>query len=279
MRTPRRPRGRRLGYARGNTVAGTGTDAVLDWNAVMQATVSRVPDPFLQVRSATITQLAVFEAVNAIVGDYQPYLGSVTAPPGASPEAAAVAAAHRALASLHPDQAASLDAHRVASLAAIADGSAKDAGLAVGEAAALAILAERTDDGSNDDIPYTPGTTPGRYRPTPPFPSYLSGHAAFGAAARRVLERTLGADGHAITLASPPVPDVVLHYTSWKQITDDVDDARVYGGVHYRFDQEEAAEQGHRVGTYVLRHWLRAVHRHNAAAPPTPLRPRLAARP
>ena len=84
-----------------------------------------------------------------------------------------------------------------------------------------------------------------------------------------MLKRTLGADGHAITLASPLVPEVVLHYTSWKQITGDVDDARVYGGVHYRFDQEEAAEQGHRVGTYVLLRWLRAVHRHNAADTPS----------
>jgi hypothetical protein len=52
-----------------------------------------------------------------------------------------------------------------------------------------------------------------------------------------------------ITLTSPLVPDVVLGYTSWKQLTDDVDDARIYGGVHYHFDQEEAARQGRRVGT------------------------------
>jgi hypothetical protein len=155
--------------ARGHTVTGTdaatGADAVLDWNAVMQATVSQVPDPFLQGHSATITQVAVFEAVNAIVGDYQPYRGSVTAPPGA----AAVAAAHRALVRLHPDQAASLGAHRVASLAAIADGPAKDTGIAVGEAAALAVLATRTDDGSNDDTPTRPAPRRagiGRLRPT-----------------------------------------------------------------------------------------------------------------
>ena len=73
-----------------------------------------------------------------------------------------------------------------------------------------------------------------------------------------------GAGGHAITLASPLVPDVVLSYTTWKQITDDVDDARIYGGVHYRFDQEEAARQGRRVGRYVLRHWLRPKHRRAA---------------
>jgi hypothetical protein len=103
---------------------------------------------------------------------------------------------------------------------------------------------------------------------TPPFPSYPSGHAGFGAAARRVLERMYGKEGHAITLTHPLVPDVVLHYGSWKQVTDDVDDARIFGGVHYRFDQEDAARQGRQVGTYVLRHLLRQVHKreHRATA-------------
>ena len=72
-----------------------------------------------------------------------------------------------------------------------------------------------------------------------------------------------GPDGHRITLASALIPDVVLHYTSWKQIIDDVNDARVYGGVHYRFDQEEGNRQGKRVAKYVLRHLLRPVHRHH----------------
>ena len=94
---------------------------------------------------------------------------------------------------------------------------------------------------------------------TPPFPSYPSGHAAFGGAARRVLERMFGKDGHTITLTHPLVPDVVLHYTSWKQITDDVDDARIFGGVHYRFDQQGAARQGRQVGRYILRYLLRPV--------------------
>lgn len=97
---------------------------------------------------------------------------------------------------------------------------------------------------------------------TPPFPSYPSAPGGVGAAARRVLERAFGADGHSTTLASPLLPDVVLHYTSWRQITHDIDDARIFGGIHYRFDQEEAARQGRKVGRYILRHLLRPVHRH-----------------
>src|SRR5438093_8035149 len=85
-------------------------DAVTDWNAIMQATVSAPPtNPLFQARSGAIVQLAVFEAVNAISGGYQPYLGIIAAPPGASPDAAAIAAAHRTLVTLRPDQAATLD--------------------------------------------------------------------------------------------------------------------------------------------------------------------------
>ena len=49
---------------------------VLDWNAIMQSTVSGQA-PFPQARFAAITQLAVFEAVNAIRKDYKPYLGTI----------------------------------------------------------------------------------------------------------------------------------------------------------------------------------------------------------
>ena len=50
-------------------------DVVLDWNAIMVTTVSG-QNPFAQARFAAITQLAVFEAVNSITGDYEPYLGA-----------------------------------------------------------------------------------------------------------------------------------------------------------------------------------------------------------
>jgi len=60
-------------------------DTVTDWNEIMQATVSAPPsNPFFQARWSAIVQLAVFEAVNAIEGDYEPYLGGIiVAPPGA----------------------------------------------------------------------------------------------------------------------------------------------------------------------------------------------------
>src|SRR5437588_5914912 len=101
-------------------------DAVTDWNAIMQATVSTPPtNPFFQARWGAIVQLAVFEAVNSVTGDYEPYLGTIAAPPWASPDAAAVAAAHRTLVTLRPGSAPALNALRVQFLAAIPDGPAK----------------------------------------------------------------------------------------------------------------------------------------------------------
>src|SRR4029453_11209137 len=128
----------------GGTAVG-GADVVLDWNTIMMGTLA-TQNPFAQARFAAITETAVFEAVNAITGDDDPYLGTVTAPPGASAEAAAAAAAHGVLTNYFP--AASLDAALVTSLAAIPDGQAKDDGVAVGEAAAAAMIADRTNDGS-----------------------------------------------------------------------------------------------------------------------------------
>jgi hypothetical protein len=53
-----------------------------------------------------------------------------------------------------------------------------------------------------------------------------------------------GPGGHDITFMNPAVPGVTLHYTRFKQITEDVDDARVYGGIHFRFDQRAGGRLG-----------------------------------
>ena len=88
--------------------AQTGTDVVLDWNAIMVSTVSG-QNPFAQARFAAITQLAVFEAVNSITGEYEPYFNPIDAPGGSSPEAAAAKAAHDVLVAYFPAAGTSLD--------------------------------------------------------------------------------------------------------------------------------------------------------------------------
>jgi hypothetical protein len=92
---------------------------------------------------------------------------------------------------------------------------------------------------------------------TPGHPSYPSGHATVSGAARRILEHVFGKDGHDIVLTTPSLP-TVLSYTAFDEITADIDDARIYGGIHFRFDQEAGAHQGRHVGSYVLENYLRS---------------------
>ncbi len=109
-----------------------------------------------------------------------------------------------------------------------------------------------------DDNPWTdpdPAFKP--FVTTPCHPSYPSAHASLGHAARKTLERLYGTGPHSIELASPAVPDVRLQYTSFEEITHDIDDARIYGGIHFRFDQQAGGKQGRHVASYILRHHLR----------------------
>jgi hypothetical protein len=405
--------------AASNRAAASSQDVVLEWNEIAVTTMlaqSPAVSPFAQARFGAIVQLAVFEAVNAVTHDYQPYLGTISAPLGASAPAAAVTAAHRVLRTYFSGSATTLDARRATSLATIADSQAKTDGITTGEAAASAMIAARANDGSAAVSFKTPGplvpgewqtTTPlcpaaggqflswqyvtpfgitraadfildpppaltserytkdynevktfgaknstarppdrsdvariyrdtsptnllnsaarqvagaqGRslsenaralallnmatndsllasfatkytynfWRPetairagatdgnpktvadrdfapyidTPCFPSYPSNHASGTGGGAEVLRRMYGAGGHSINISSPKPVDagIVLHYTTFKAITNDVDDARVYGGIHFRFDQEAGGRMGRDIAKYVMKHNLRPI--------------------
>ena len=166
-------------------------NVVLQWNEIAVRTLTTqnpALNPFFQARFASIVQLAVFEAVNAITGEYEGYLGSAAAPtgltisaaPGSSPEAAAIAAAYRVLFNYFgadPATALALNADRAASLALIPDGTAKTNGIAAGEAAAAALIALRASDGSSPLLNFLPGTglDAGEWDITPGCPTTTGG--------------------------------------------------------------------------------------------------------
>lgn len=396
-------------------------DAALDWNKIaVDIAVANQQNPFAQARYGAIVQLAVFEAVNAITKDYKPYLGTITAPPHASAQAAAIEAAYKVLSTYFTDATsqATLAADRTISLASIPDGQAKLDGMAVGDAAAQAMIALRANDGSSPaqfKIPGSPApgvwqATPGcpimngigvgiafqwqnitpfgirsaseyllspppaltsdryartynevmtvgskdsterpldranvalfyasdsptqvfnqaarqiaeqqqrslsenaralalinmamndslvasffnkyhynfwrpetaihagdtdgnpkteadpNYAPfiaTPCFPSYPSNHGSAANAAAAVMRRLYGEGGHWMTLTNPAVPSIILHYTSFHEITDDISDARVYGGIHFRTDQIAGAVLGQAVGSAIFKNNLRPMY-------------------
>jgi hypothetical protein len=395
-------------------------DEVLGWNEIaVDTAVANNQNPLAQARYAAIVQLAVFEAVNSITGDYRPYLGNSVAPHGASAKAAAIEAAYRVLSTYFPASVSTLlDPARAKSLALIPDGQAKSDGIATGDAAASAMIALRANDGSSPAQFKVPGpAVPGEWQATPScpivngiavgtffqwqnvtpfgiprvsaflldpppalasnkyakaynevmtvgsldsterppdraevvlyyavtspvqvfnqaarqvaqeqgrslsenaralalinmaindslvasffnkyhynfwrpetaihagdtdgnrktdpdpnflpfivtpcFPSYPSNHGSGSNGGAEVMRRLYGEAGHSITLSNPAVLNTVLQYTSFGQITDDISDARVYGGIHFRTDQDAGARLGKAVGRAVYKNNLRAGH-------------------
>ena len=95
-----------------------------------------------------IVHTAIFDAVNAIVQRYQSYTGVQAAPGPASLDAAVAEAAHDTLVALYPSQTPTFDSELANNLLQIKDKNAKANGIDLGQRAAAAILAMRTDDGS-----------------------------------------------------------------------------------------------------------------------------------
>jgi hypothetical protein len=146
-------------------------NVVIDWNSIASTTIvtnAKEASGTSGVWFAYV-QLAVYDAVNAIDHQYQPYVFTAQAPAGASKDAAAVAAAHRILVNYFPAQQASLDVQFTASLSAISDtGADIAAGASVGEQAARALIAARANDGLLANVPYSPPLGLGFWQPTPP---------------------------------------------------------------------------------------------------------------
>src|SRR5690606_31460389 len=123
-------------------------DAVSNWNKragdiVVNANIGPLPAE----RALAIVQASVYEAVNAITQRYPVNDLNLPATAGASIDAAIAAANRIALTELIPNQEMAIaQAYRDA-IKVINDGSAKQAGIAVGEKAAHAVLALRADDG------------------------------------------------------------------------------------------------------------------------------------
>ena len=148
-----------------------GQNVITDWNAVASATI--IAHGGKNAASATVwfayESIAVYDAVNSIHQQFQPFYYDGRSSPDASEEAAAIAAAHRVLVYYFPQQQVDLDASYNASLARLGSSArAKQMGVAVGEAAAQTLISARTGDGLEAIVPYQPGAGPGVWQPTPP---------------------------------------------------------------------------------------------------------------
>jgi PAP2 superfamily protein len=147
-------------------------DQVIQWNQEMLQWLQvpgAQPSTIHPTRTMAITELSVYDAVNAIEGGSEPYLFRRRGPRGASAAAAAASAARTALRALLPSQQPAIDAKFQASLSQIGSGRRVEQGIRVGEEAAQTILASRAGDGAAVTPPsFIPGSGPGEYQLTPP---------------------------------------------------------------------------------------------------------------
>src|SRR5438552_11644590 len=143
----------------------TGPAVLDDWGNRFTSLGASVPENALrtQIRT-TIAQLAMFDAVNAVLdGPYRPFASKPVSALGASPEAAAIRAAYIVALDEFPTKTATIDGAYDTSIAGVpASPEAIADGIVVGESSANAVLAARVGDHRNDpDLEgYTPGSGP-----------------------------------------------------------------------------------------------------------------------
>ncbi len=151
------------------------TNVITDWNSMASKTI--VANAGISPAASAIwfayTSLAMYDAVNAITGQYQPVYYRTPGASDASTDAASAAAAHRILVNYFPSQQSPLDALLATSIAGInASPQAVSDGKTIGEAAAQAVISARARDGLAANVSYVPGSGPGAWIPTPPnFPA------------------------------------------------------------------------------------------------------------
>jgi hypothetical protein len=182
-------------------------DPVLEWNAIALSALRqdsllaqpRQNNPGNASRALAIVQAAVFDAVNSISRQYQPYLLEVNAPPQASVAAATAQAAHDTLVALFPEYQPTLDARLADDLAHGGSVLSRVEGVVVGHVVAAGILAVRSHDGSGVMMQWPAGTQPGQWQPDALHPS----QSAWGPQWGRVTPFTL-TSGTQFQVPPPP---------------------------------------------------------------------------
>ena len=146
-------------------------NAVVHWSGVAASAIAVGRAPASSAVLGGMVHGAMYDAVAAVEGGLEPFATGVTAPPGASADAAVAQAARDVLVARVPLQAAAVQTAYDTFMASIPDGPAKDRGKAVGTAAASGMLAMRTGDRFDDVVAYVqPPTGPGVFEPIAPTP-------------------------------------------------------------------------------------------------------------
>jgi membrane-associated phospholipid phosphatase len=93
---------------------------------------------------------------------------------------------------------------------------------------------------------------------TPNFPSYMSAHSTVSSAAATVLTSLFGPD-YAFTTGSDGLPGVTRSYSSFDAAAAEAGQSRIYGGIHFQFDNRAGLATGSALGQFVFQNFLTPV--------------------
>lgn len=90
----------------------------------------------------------------------------------------------------------------------------------------------------------------------PPFPAYTSGHSTFSKAGAEMLTLFYGTDAVTFTAVSDALPGVLRTYHSLAACADEIGMSRIYGGIHFQFDNREGKLTGQRISRHIAANYL-----------------------
>jgi hypothetical protein len=112
-------------------------------------------------------------------------------------------------------------------------------------------LLDADADGNPDDPDWTPLIT------TPAFPEYTSGHSSLAGAAATVLVDYFG-DETPFAVESPA--GEMRFYLSFSTAVEEIADARVFAGIHFRAACDDGAAAGSDVAAHILENLMGRIH-------------------
>lgn len=101
----------------------------------------------------------------------------------------------------------------------------------------------------------------------PPFPAYTSGHSSFSGSSGRMLGLFFGRDDIAFTIGSDGTPGVERSFSSFSEASEEAGQSRIYGGIHWQYDNQGGLTSGRALAEHVFFNFLRPVMEPSVCAP------------
>lgn len=198
-------------------------DIILKWNQVLldaNASDSRLllkdqGGPVRDSRAFAIVSVAMFDALNSISHRYEPYLTELNGYNTADQTAAVSTAARDTLLALFPQQVKTFKSAYAETMKKVPAGNARTKGIDLGRRVASAILAERSNDNSDLNLPYDHSTLPGYHQPDPMHPDqgFYAPHWGF-------VDPFVITNVHSHLSPPPPALDSLEYAVSYQHLLD-----------------------------------------------------------